>query len=76
MGLSVSIHTALAFVPPLLSSVITQLGYSLEWAVFSQNILLVLALLASYMIGPFDRAVAQARRPALFDPTHRRDFVN
>ena len=68
MGLLVSVHTALAFIPPLLFSVVTQLGYSMEWAVFSQNTLLLLALSASYMIGPYDRAVAQARRPASFDP--------
>ena len=41
MGLLVSVHTALAFIPPLLFSVVTQLGYSLQWAVFSQNILLL-----------------------------------
>ena len=68
MGLLVSVHTALAFVPPLLFSVVTQLGYSLQWGVLSQNVLLFLAISASCMIGPFERAVAQARRPPSFDP--------
>lgn len=63
MGLLVSVHTALAFIPPLLFSVVTQVGLSVNVAVMSQNGLLALALLASHMIGPFDRAVAQARRP-------------
>ena len=69
MGLLVAVHTALAFIPPLLFSVVTQLGYSMQWAIFSQNILLVCAISASCMIGPFEGAVAQARRPAAsFDP--------
>ena len=69
MGLLVAVHTALAFIPPLLFSVVTQLGYSMQWAIFSQNILLICAISASCMIGPFEGAVAQARRPAAsFDP--------
>lgn len=63
MGLLVSVHTALAFMPPLLFSVITQMGFSLNVAVMLQNVLLAMSLLASTMIGPFDRAVAQARQP-------------
>jgi hypothetical protein len=67
MSLLVAVHTALAFVPPLLFSIVTQAGLPLPWALGAQDVLLLLALAASCQIGSFDRAVAQARRPPVED---------
>jgi MFS-type transporter involved in bile tolerance (Atg22 family) len=61
MGVIICVHSALAWIPPLLFGVINEAGWSLQWAVASQDLLLVLALVVSSGIGDFEDAVQQAR---------------
>lgn len=63
MGVILCVHSAAAWVPPLLFSAVNEAGYSLQWALLSQNALLLSALVLSSGIGAYDEAVRQARDP-------------
>lgn len=63
MGLIVCVHTAMAWLPPLLFSTINEWGWSLRWAMVSQNLLLATAFGFSLLMGDYDTAVAEARTP-------------
>jgi len=64
MGVILAVHNLLAWLPPLLFSVLNEAGFSLRWAVASQDLILVLSLIVSLGIGEYDTAVEEARSPS------------
>lgn len=62
MGVLLCVHMSFSWLPPLLFSIINEAGYSLRWALASDNLLLLIALFISWYIGDYKRAVEQANR--------------
>lgn len=61
MGLILCVHSMAAWVPPLLFSIMNEAGFSLRWALASQDVLYAFALVASLGVGDYETALAQAR---------------
>lgn len=61
MGLILCVHSAAAWLPPLLFSLINEWGFSLQWALASQDFIYGLAIVTSFGVGDYDTAVRQAR---------------
>jgi UMF1 family MFS transporter len=61
MGLILCVHSAAAWLPPLLFSVINEAGFSLQWALASQDVIYGLAIVTSLGVGNYETAVQQAR---------------
>jgi hypothetical protein len=62
MGLILCVHSVAAWFPPLLSSVINESGFSLQWALASQDFIYGMAIATSFGVGDYETAVRQANR--------------
>jgi UMF1 family MFS transporter len=62
MGLILCVHSAAAWLPPLLFSVINEAGFSLQWALASQDFIYGMAIATSFGVGDYETAVRQANR--------------
>jgi MFS-type transporter involved in bile tolerance (Atg22 family) len=58
MGLILCVHSAAAWLPPLLFSLTNEAGLSLRWALAPQD---VLSLVSSLGVGDYETALEQAR---------------
>jgi UMF1 family MFS transporter len=67
MGLILCVHSAAAWLPPLLFSVINEAGFSLQWALASQDFIYGMAIVTSFGVGDYETAVRQARDPSNVD---------
>jgi UMF1 family MFS transporter len=67
MGLILCVHSAAAWLPPLLFSVINEAGFSLRWALASQDFIYGLAIVTSFGVGDYETAVQQARDTSKVD---------
>jgi hypothetical protein len=54
------VHSAAAWLPPLLFSVINEAGFSLQWALVSQDFIYGMAIATSFGVGGYETAVRQA----------------
>jgi UMF1 family MFS transporter len=67
MGLILCVHSAAAWLPPLLFSVMNEAGFSLQWALASQDVIYGLAIVTSLGVGDYETAVQQARDTSKID---------